>query len=105
MLLGALLGHLGDHFGGFGKSGGPFGEVWGPLGEVLRILGSILGALSPKRLSRIPKDGPKSRPRRPQRVKNRTGAPLFGVSGGPKMTKNHQKYKSKIKNMINTRNR
>ena len=89
MLFWALWEYLGDNFGGFGGSGGPFGEVWGPLGEVLGSLGGILRALSPKRPSRIPKDGPKSRPRRPQREKNGTGAPLFGVSGGPKMTKNH----------------
>ena len=97
--------HLGDHFGGFWGSGGPVGEVWGPLGEVFGTLGNILGALSPKRPSRIPKDGLKSRPRRPQWEKNGTGAPLFGVSGGPKMTKNEEKYKSKIKNMIKLRNR
>ena len=47
-----------------------------------------LGALLPKKPSRIPKEGPKSRPRHPQWEKNGTGAPLFGVSGGPKMTKN-----------------
>merc|ERR1712078_948950 len=86
-------------------SGGPFGKVWGPLGEVLGTLGGILGALSPKTPSRIPKRGPKSHPRRSQRQKNRTGAPLFGVSGGPKMTKNHKKNKNMIKIMIKTRKR
>lgn len=53
----------------------------------LETLGGILGALSPKKPSRIPKDGPKSRSRRPQSEKNGTGAPFLGVSGDPQMTK------------------
>ena len=74
-----------------GGSGGPFGEVWGPFEKVLGSLGGISGALSPKSPSRIPKDGPKSRLRRSQKEENGAGAPLFGVSGGPKMTKNQLK--------------
>ena len=69
-------------------SGESFEEVWGPLGEVLWTLGGTLGALLPKKFSRIPKDGPKARPRHFKREKSGTGAPLFGGSGGPKMTKN-----------------
>ena len=101
--MGALWRYLGDHFGGLGGSGGPFGEVWGPFGKVLGSLGGISGALSPKSPSRIPKDGPKSRLRRSQMEENGTGAPLFGVSGGPKMTpkqkqdKEHNKSTKSLK--------
>ena len=59
-----------------------------PPGGVFGALGGILVALAAKKLSRVHKEAPKSPQGLPKREENGTGAPHFGVSGGPKMTKN-----------------
>ena len=59
-----------------------------PPGGVFGALGGILVALAAKKPTRVHKDAPKSPEGLPKREESGTGAPHFGVSGGPKMTKN-----------------
>ena len=82
----------------FGTVSRPLGRLWGAAGRALGVsgrppggvfgaLGGILVALAAKKPSSVHKDAPKSPQGPPKREENGTGAPHFGVSGGPKMTK------------------
>ena len=71
-----------------GASGRPLGVSRKPPGGVFVALGGILVALAAEKPSRVHKDAPKSPQGFPKREENGTGAPHFGVSGGPKMTQN-----------------
>ena len=53
------------------------------LGTFWSLKIAIRGFQDTKNVSNKFFQGPKGRPREPQRDENGTGAPLFGVSGGP----------------------
>ena len=64
----------------------PLGVSVTPPAGVFGALGGILAVLAAEKPSRVQKDAPKSPQGPPKREENGTGAPHFGVSGGPKMT-------------------
>ncbi len=94
---------MGTIFGFLDVSGVPLGGLWGCPGGLLEASLELSGEA--EKPSRVHKGSPKSPQGPPKKEENGTGAPHFGVSGDPQMTKNQEKSDIIINNKLKVRKR